>query len=135
MKKGGKKDSIKSGAGASAENAGNVSGNPVGEGVGAGKGKKNSSGGDGGGDGGGGPGPPSGSHTASSGNPLSSLTRRVLVLSQKGDWVACEATLRLLEKEATAVGTTNPLDGIADNVRANKFPSKQFVLYPLCIQK
>ena len=45
------------------------------------------------------------------------MTRKVLVLSQKGDWVACDATLRLLEKEAAEEGgNPKPLNGVADNV-------------------
>ena len=36
--------------------------------------------------------------------------------SQKGDWVACESTLRMLEKEAQEGGPTKPLNGVADNV-------------------
>ena len=99
-------------------NTGSVLGNGVGGEVGAGKREKRSSGGNGGdGGGGGGPGPPSGPPTGSTGHhPSTSLTRKVLVLSQKGDWTACEATLRTLEKEAAEDGATKPLNGVADNV-------------------
>ena len=116
--KGARKEPNKNGTGQASVNAGNVSGNPNGEEVGAGKREKRRSGNGGGGDGGGGPGPPSGPPTGSSGHhPSTNLTRKVLVLSQKGDWVACDATLRLLEKEAAEEGgNPKPLNGVADNV-------------------
>ena len=120
--KGNRKETSKNGAGQATTNTGNVSGNPIGEEVGAGKREKRSSGGagaGGGGDGGGGPGPPGGGPGtgSSSHHPSINLTRKVLVSSQKGDWVACESTLRMLEKEAQEGGATKPLNGVADNVR------------------
>ena len=118
--KGTRKETSKNGTGQASVNTGNVSGNPIGGEVGAGKrGKTGSSGGaGGGGDGGGGPGPPSGPPGGSSSHhPSTNLTRKVLVSSQKGDWVACESTLRMLEKEAQEGGATKPLNGVADNVK------------------
>ena len=98
-------------------NTGRVSGNPTGKEVDAGGGPNGSNGrGDDDG-GGGGPGPPSGPPPGAAANPSSNLPRRVLVLSQKGDWVACDATLRMLEKETVDGGQAKPLYGVADNVR------------------
>ena len=114
--KGARKTSRKGSTGASNMNTGTVSGNPSGKGVEAGGGPNGPNGGPGGDGGGGGPGPPSGP-SGSTANPSHNLTRRVLVLSQKGDWVACEATLRMLEKEIADGGATKPLFGVADNVR------------------
>ena len=116
--KGTRKESTRNGTGQASVNTGSVSGNPNGGEVGAGRREKVSGGGDGGGNGGGGPGPPPGPQGGSTGHhPSTSLTRKVLVLSQKGDWVACEATLRMLEKEAAEGGSNKPLAGVADNVR------------------
>ena len=46
----------------------------------------------------------------------SSTSRRVLVLSQKGDWTACDSTLKVLEKESSEAGIRLPLATVADNV-------------------
>ena len=45
-----------------------------------------------------------------------STSRRVLVLSQKGDWTACDSTLKVLEKESSEAGIRLPLATVADNV-------------------
>ena len=49
-------------------------------------------------------------------NPAIGLGQRILGLSQKGDWDACEVTLKLLEKEAAEEKNTTPLDNITDEV-------------------
>ena len=46
----------------------------------------------------------------------SNTTRRILVLAQKGDWAACDTTLKVLEKESTEAGLRFPLANVADNV-------------------
>lgn len=113
---GSKKHSFKGTTSGTGTVAGTVSGNPPGRELGAG-GSAGGSNGGGGENGGGGPGPSAGNQSLSTGNPLASLTRRVLVLSQKGDWVACDATIRMLEKEIGESGATKPLSSVADNVR------------------
>ena len=49
-------------------------------------------------------------------SPSIDLRKRVLALSQKGDWVACEITLRMLEKEAEKEGDAKPLTNVTDEV-------------------
>jgi hypothetical protein len=49
-------------------------------------------------------------------NPTIDLRHRVLGLSQKGDWDACEVTLRMLEKEAAEEYNSKPLQNVTDEV-------------------
>ena len=53
----------------------------------------------------------------------SNTTRRILVLAQKGDWAACDTTLKVLEKESAEAGLRFPLANVADNVSV-VFPCK-----------
>ena len=55
-------------------------------------------------------------NTGGGGGVGSSTSRRVLVLSQKGDWTACDSTLKVLEKESSEAGIRLPLATVADNV-------------------
>ena len=55
-------------------------------------------------------------NSATGGGVGSNTTRRVLVLAQKGDWAACDTTLKVLEKESTEAGLRYPLANVADNV-------------------
>ena len=55
-------------------------------------------------------------NTPGGGGVGSSTSRRVLVLSQKGDWTACDATLKVLDKESSEAGIRFPLATVADNV-------------------
>ena len=57
--------------------------------------------------------------TASTGGPGNQANAmRILVLAQKGDWTACESTLKALERSAMDEGgPRNPLANISDNVR------------------
>ena len=52
---------------------------------------------------------------------ISDLKKRVLGLSQKGDWDACEITLKLLKKEAAEENITKPLDNVIDEVGVSLF--------------
>ena len=52
-------------------------------------------------------------------NPTIDLRHRVLGLSQKGDWDACEVTLKMLEKEAAEDHNDKPLENVTDEV--NKY--------------
>ena len=52
-------------------------------------------------------------------NPTIDLRHRVLGLSQKGDWDACEVTLKMLEKEAAEDHNSKPLENVTDE--ANKY--------------
>ena len=67
----------------------------------------------------------SGTPNNTGGGVGSSTSRRVLVLSQKGDWTACDSTLKVLEKESLEAGIRLPLATVADNV------SLAFNLYTL----
>ena len=58
----------------------------------------------------------SGVANSASGGGGSNTTRRILVLAQKGDWAACDTTLKVLEKESTEAGLRFPLANVADNV-------------------
>ena len=49
-------------------------------------------------------------------NPAIDLRHRVLGLSQKGDWDACEVTLNILEKESIEEQISKPLENITDEV-------------------
>ena len=49
-------------------------------------------------------------------NPTISLRHRVLGLSQKGDWDACEVTLKMLENQATEEHNSKPLENVTDEV-------------------
>ena len=49
-------------------------------------------------------------------NPAIDLRHRVLGLSQKGDWDACEVTLKMLEKESREEQIGKPLENITDEV-------------------
>ena len=44
------------------------------------------------------------------------LENRVLSLSQKGDWDACESTLNILQREAAVDNLASPLANITDKV-------------------
>ena len=44
------------------------------------------------------------------------LVQKVLMSSQKRDWVTCESSLRTLEKEAQEGGASMPLKGVSHNV-------------------
>ena len=55
-------------------------------------------------------------NSASGGGGGSNTTRRILVLAQKGDWAACDTTLKVLEKESAEAGLRFPLANVADNV-------------------
>ena len=48
--------------------------------------------------------------------PSIELENRVLSLSQKGDWDACESTLNILQREAAVENLTSPLANITDKV-------------------
>ena len=58
----------------------------------------------------------SGVANSASGGGGSNTTRRILVLAQKGDWAACDTTLKVLEKESAEAGLRFPLANVADNV-------------------
>ena len=49
-------------------------------------------------------------------NPTIDLQHRILGLSQKGDWDACEVTLRMLEKETAEEHNDKPLEKVTDDV-------------------
>lgn len=49
-------------------------------------------------------------------NPPSSAAKRVLILSQKGDWPACEQALKGLERAMAEGGEKLPLANVHDNV-------------------
>ena len=51
--------------------------------------------------------------------PSIELENRVLSLSQKGDWDACESTLNILQREAAVENLTSPLANITDKVIKN----------------
>lgn len=44
------------------------------------------------------------------------MAKRILVLSQKGDWASCENALKALDKAAADEGGTKPLSDIKDTV-------------------
>ena len=48
--------------------------------------------------------------------PSIELENRVLSLSQKGDWDACESTLNILQREAAVENLSSPLANITDKV-------------------
>ena len=48
--------------------------------------------------------------------PSIELENRVLSLSQKGDWDACESTLNILQREAAVENLASPLANITDKV-------------------
>ena len=49
-------------------------------------------------------------------HPSIELENRVLSLSQKGDWDACESTLNILQREAAVENLASPLANITDKV-------------------
>jgi len=49
----------------------------------------------------------------------SAAAKRVLVQAQKGDWPACEQTLKVLERAAAEGGELKPLANVADGVTGN----------------
>ena len=49
-------------------------------------------------------------------HPSIELGNRVLSLSQKGDWDACESTLNILQREAAVESLASPLANITDKV-------------------
>ena len=49
-------------------------------------------------------------------HPSIELGNRVLSLSQKGDWDACESTLNILQREAAVENLASPLANITDKV-------------------
>ena len=49
-------------------------------------------------------------------HPPIELEKRVLSLSQKGDWDACESTLNILQREAVVENLASPLANITDKV-------------------
>ena len=51
--------------------------------------------------------------------PSIELENRVLSLSQKGDWDACESTLNILQREAAVENVASPLANITDKVDKN----------------
>ena len=51
--------------------------------------------------------------------PSIELENRVLSLSQKGDWDACESTLNILQREAAVENVAMPLSNITDKVHKN----------------
>ncbi len=51
--------------------------------------------------------------------PPSATAKRVLIQSQKGDWPACEQSLKALEREAFDGGDKRPLANVSDAVTGN----------------
>ena len=49
-------------------------------------------------------------------HPSIKLENRILSLSQKGDWDACESTLNILQREAAVENLSSPLSNITDKV-------------------
>ena len=62
----------------------------------------------------------SGGNGNGNGHPTS---RRILVLAQKGDWTACDSSLKVLEKESVETGHRHPLSTVSDNVSTNFYDS------------
>lgn len=62
------------------------------------------------------PGKPPGGQPSDPSHPPSSAARKVLVLSQKGDWAACDQALKTLEREVLEGVDPKPLARVADNV-------------------
>lgn len=63
----------------------------------------------------------SGASGGGAGQPPTTLARKILVLSQKGDWATCDQSLKALEREAQETGNRIPLATVADNVNSTNF--------------